>query len=70
MEVETPVLSESERSTLRTLAYGGGEGFPLDWLAIYRLKQRGLVEDGHSGPRITAEGRRTIVSNAIKPKRE
>ena len=62
------VLSESERATLRDLAYGRDDGVLLDWLAVYRLKQRGLVEDTYAGPRITAEGRRVIGSERISPK--
>jgi ribosomal protein S19E (S16A) len=70
MKTPEVALSGSERNVLRFLAYGGGGGFPTDWLAIQRLKRFGLVEESDSGPKITAEGRRTVVADAIKPKRE
>ena len=62
------VLSESERATLRNLAYGRDDGVLLDWLAVYRLKQRGLVEDSYVGPRITVEGRRVFGLERVSPK--
>ena len=49
---------------------GAKFGVSLDWLAVQRLKRFGLVEETDLGPKITAEGKRTIVSEAIKPKRE
>jgi ribosomal protein S19E (S16A) len=70
--METPeiALSGSERDTLRSLAYGREFGVSLDWLAFQRLKRFGLVEETDIGPRITAAGKRTVASEAIKPKRE
>jgi hypothetical protein len=70
--VETPeiALSGSERDTLRSLANGQEAGVPIDWLAIQRLKRLGLVEEADYGPMVTAEGNRTVLAEAIKPKRE
>jgi hypothetical protein len=70
--METPEigLSGSERDTLRSLAYGREAGVALDWLAVQRLKRFGLVEETDLGPKITADGKRTIASEAIKPRRE
>lgn len=62
-------LSKSERATLRALAYSREGGVVLDWLAVFRLKQRGLVEDAYDGPRITAEGRRIVGLQNISPAR-
>ena len=62
------VLSESERATLRNLAYGCDDSVLLDWLAVYRLKQRGLIEGSYTGPRLTTEGRRVIGLERISPK--
>ena len=59
------VLSDSERATLGYLFTGENET-PLDWLALQRLKQFGLAEDGPTGrPRITAVGRRVIEVLAV-----
>ena len=70
--MKTPdiVLSGSERDTLRNLAYGREYGVSLDWIAVQRLKRFGLVEETDLGPKITAEGKRTVQAEAIKPKRE
>ena len=70
METPEMTLSGSERDTLRSLAYGRDAGVPIDWLAIQRLKRFGLVEETDNGPKITAAGKRTVLAEAIKPKRE
>ena len=53
-------LSPSEGLTLRYIAEGEFHPTELDWLAIQRLKQSGLVEERRDGPSITAEGRRAL----------
>jgi ribosomal protein S19E (S16A) len=70
--METPeiALSGSERDTLRSLAYGREAGVPIDWLAIQRLKRFGLVEETDYGPRVTTEGKRIVLAEAIKFKRD
>ena len=70
METPEMALSGSERDTPRSLAYGREAGVPIDWLAIQRLKRFGPVEETDGGPKITAEGKRTVLAEAIKPKRE
>ena len=62
------LLSESERATLRGLAYRRDDGLLLDWLTVYRLKQRGLVEESYNGPRITPEGKRLLNAHGIAPR--
>jgi hypothetical protein len=59
--MDTLRLSPSEKRTLQQVAQGefdllGG----LDWLALQRLKQIGLVEQRSTGPAITVEGRRAL----------
>jgi hypothetical protein len=60
MDVPTPVLSPSEKLTLRALAEGEFHPHQLDWLALQRLRQAGLIEERSTGPGITAEGRRAL----------
>ena len=67
--METDVLlSDLERATERSLTERV-LGVPLDWLAVYRLKQRGLAEDSYNGPRITTEGMRLVSSQGIAPRK-
>jgi hypothetical protein len=40
--------------------------FTIDWLAVQRLKRIGVVGASDNGPKITAEGKRTVVAEAIK----
>ena len=62
------MLSDSERATLGGLAYGRDDGVLFDWLALYRLKQRGLVEESYNGPRITPEGKQLMSLQSITPR--
>ena len=60
------VLSDSERATLGYLLTGDNE--TPDWVALQRLKQFGLAENGPTGrPRITAVGRRVIKGTSREP---
>ena len=46
-------------------AIAGGTQFDeiaFDWVALQRLKQFGLIEEGSQGHKVTAEGRRTLAS--------
>jgi ribosomal protein S19E (S16A) len=53
-------LSSSEKLTLRYVAEGELHASELDWVALQRLKQAGLLEDQRTAMRITAEGRRAL----------
>ena len=54
-------LSPSERIVL-TAIVGGAEQAALDWVAVQRLKQFGLIEETSQGHMVTAEGRRVLAS--------
>jgi hypothetical protein len=59
MDTTSPLLSPSEKLTLRYIAEGEVHPRELDWLAIQRLRQAKLVEDRNPGrPGLTTEGRR------------
>jgi ribosomal protein S19E (S16A) len=53
-------LSSSEKVTLRYVAEGELHASELDWVALQRLKQAGLLEDQRTAMGITAEGRRAL----------
>ena len=63
MNAPTIWLSPSERGLLSALA-GGAEfdDIAFDWVALQRLKQFGLIEEGSQGHKVTAEGRRALAS--------
>ena len=53
-------LSPSEKLTLRYIAEGELHPRELDWVALQRLKQAGLLEEQRIGVGMTAEGRRAL----------
>ena len=53
-------LSPSEGPTLRYIAEGELHPRELDWLALQRLKQGGLLELRPGGLKMTAEGSRAL----------
>jgi ribosomal protein S19E (S16A) len=53
-------LSPSERRTLQHLSEGELHASELDWVALQRLKKRGLAEDRAAGVGITKEGQRLL----------
>jgi hypothetical protein len=53
-------LSPSEKLTLRYIAEGDLHPRELDWLAIQRLKQAGLLDIRPQGFKMTDEGRRAL----------
>jgi hypothetical protein len=53
-------LSHSEKLTLRYIAEGELHPRELDWLALQRLKQGGLLELRPGGLKMTAEGSRAL----------
>jgi hypothetical protein len=53
-------LSPSEKLTLRYIAEGELHPHELDWVALQRLKQAGLLEDQRTGVGMTVEGRRAL----------
>ena len=53
-------LSTSEKLTLRYIAEGELHPRELDWLAIQRLKQAGLLQARPQGFKMTDEGRRAL----------
>ena len=60
-QAQLPNLSPSERRTLEYVGDGEFHASDLDWVALQRLKQIGLCEDGLGGrPKLTAEGRRVL----------
>jgi hypothetical protein len=60
MDNPTFSLSASEKQTLRYVAEGEFHSRELDWLAVQRLKQTGLLEERSTGPQMTAESRRAL----------
>ena len=53
-------LSPSEKLTLRYVAEGELHPSELDWIALQRLKQAGLLEDQRTRLGMTAQGRRAL----------
>jgi hypothetical protein len=53
-------LSPSEKQTLRYIAEGELHPRELDWLALERLKQAGLLQARPQGLKMTDEGRRAL----------
>ena len=53
-------LSSSEKLTLRYVADGELHASELDWIALQRLKQAGLLQARPEGLKITEEGRRAL----------
>ena len=53
-------LSPSEKLTLRYIAEGDLHPRELDWLAIQRLQQAGLLHIRPQGFKMTDEGRRAL----------
>jgi hypothetical protein len=58
MDTTSPILSSSEKLTLRYLAEGEIHPRELDWVAIQRLRQAKLIEERRGWPGLTPEGRR------------
>jgi hypothetical protein len=59
-QTSTPILSPSERLTLRHIAEGEWHTSVLDWVAIQRLKQLRLVEQRGGTTMTTKEGQRAL----------
>jgi len=59
-QTSTPDLSPSERLTLRHIAEGDCYRCDLDWVAVQRLKQLGLVEPRGGDTMTTKEGQRAL----------
>jgi hypothetical protein len=58
---DTPILSPSERQTLKDLAAGEHDPFALDWVALQHLKRLELAEvQGTGRVKITTEGVRVL----------
>ena len=58
---DTMRLSPSEKLTLKYVAEGELHMRELDWLAVQRLAQAGLIEERRTGrPTLTAAGRRIL----------
>jgi ribosomal protein S19E (S16A) len=55
-----PDLSPSERLSLRYVAEGELHASELDWVAVQRLKQMGLVEERGLSTMTTKEGQRAL----------
>jgi hypothetical protein len=53
-------LSPSEKLTLRYIAEGELHPRELDWVALQRLKQAGLLEARRTEVSMTPEGRRAL----------
>ena len=53
-------LSPSEKLTLRYVADGELHASELDWIALQRLKQAGLLQARPLGLKMTEEGRRAL----------
>jgi hypothetical protein len=53
-------LSPSEKLTLRYVADGELHASELDWIALQRLKQAGLLQARPQGLKMTEEGRRVL----------
>ena len=53
-------LSPSEKLTLRYIAEGELHPRELDWLALQRLKQAGLLQARPHGLKMTPEGMRAL----------
>ena len=53
-------LSSSEKLTLRYIAEGELHPRELDWLALQRLKQAGLLQARPHGLKMTPEGMRAL----------
>jgi len=60
MDPIEPPISHSEDRMLR--AINGREAFAgtLDWVVLQHLKQKGLVEESLTGPKITDKGKQAI----------
>jgi hypothetical protein len=59
-QTSTLNLSASERLTLRYIAHGEWHVSDLDWVAVQRLKQLGLVEERGGSTMTTKEGQRAL----------
>ena len=53
-------MSNSDERILRALASGEPYQIAIDWVALQHLKQRGLVEETSTGPKITDKGRQAM----------
>ena len=60
MEPDEPKLSHSDERILRALVGGDPHSVPFDWVALQHLKQKRLIEETPTGPRITDQGKRAI----------
>jgi ribosomal protein S19E (S16A) len=55
-------LSNADERILRALASGETHQIAIDWVALQHLKQKGLVEDTSTGPKITEKGRQAMAT--------
>jgi hypothetical protein len=60
MATEPDALSRSDERILRGLLAGDINPAALDWVGLQHLKQRGLVEETASGPKVTDAGKRAL----------
>ena len=62
MAADEPLLTNSDERMLRALAIGETHEATLDWVALQHLKQKGLVEQSATGPKITDKGRQALAT--------